>query len=58
MTEFDRNHETLDQYPGQGYPSPEDDKVNVWVKIIAIAGVIATAVLVYMDVLDKVGSWR
>ena len=45
MTEFDRNHETLDQYPGQGYPSPEDDKVNVWVKIIAIAGVIALSLI-------------
>jgi hypothetical protein len=58
MTNFDRDHETLDQDPGQGYPSPEDNNVNTWVKIIAIAGVIATAVLVWMDLLDKVGSWR
>lgn len=36
----------------------EDEKVNGWVKAIAIAGVVAAAVLVYMDLMDKVGSWR
>jgi hypothetical protein len=49
MTDFDRPFENL---------SPDDDRVNVWVKIIAIAGVIASAVMVYMDLQDKVGSWR
>ena len=51
MTDFDRDHDN-------NYPTPEDNEVNVWVKIIAIAGVIASSVLVYLDVLDKVGSWR
>lgn len=51
MVDFNRPFEN-------NYPGPEDDKVNIWVKIIAIAGVIGAAVLVYMDVLDKVSSWR
>ena len=44
--------------PFENYPTPEDDRVNVWVKIIAIAGVLASAAMVIMDLQDKVGSWR
>lgn len=58
MQDFDRDYDHLDQYPGQGQPTPEDDRVNVWVKIIAIAGVLASAAMVIMDLQDKVGSWR
>lgn len=58
MKEYDRNNQTLDQYPGQGYPSPEDNRVNGWIKAIAIAGVIACAILVYLDTLEKIGSWN
>lgn len=49
MTDFDRPFEN---------PSPDDDRVNAWVKIIAIGLVILSAVMVYMDFQDKVGSWR
>lgn len=51
MQDFNRNYENK-------YPTPEDDKVNIWVKVIAIAGVIGASILVYMDLMDKVGSWR
>lgn len=51
MTDFDRPFET------ENNPTPEDNRVNVWVKIITIAGVLAAAAMVIMDLQGKIEGW-